>query len=220
MAEQSKFNFKIWGIILLLVIGITALCYVDLDYGFPENYKDGEFFYTQSDGTCQMKVVGTINEELEGKFKSTIETIKKSGCKKISLTLNSTGGNANVALRLGELVAQEKMTTSIEKVCSSACPFIFIAGKERIIKEPARFGFHQAINTETDTCISPTLKLDEEDKKYLAYSEEFIKRMLTKEAANYFLSKENVANCKELLTADNVALTKYGVSTKLIKAPE
>ena len=56
--------------------------------------------------------------------------------------LNSPGGRARAALRIAQLIKERGLSTYVRGVCSSACTFVFIAGRERILNAGGRLGFH------------------------------------------------------------------------------
>jgi len=60
-----------------------------------------------------------------------------------SLMLNSSGGRVLEAKELAALVRTRKLDTYVEGQCSSACTYIFLAGKDRAATPNAQIGFHQ-----------------------------------------------------------------------------
>lgn len=59
------------------------------------------------------------------------------------LRLTSHGGRIGEARRVRKLVAARGLTTVAVGPCFSACTTVFVAGRERVIHEHARLGFHQ-----------------------------------------------------------------------------
>lgn len=57
--------------------------------------------------------------------------------------LNSNGGRLLEAEQLAHLVQKRNLNTYVEDECSSACTYIFLAGKDRAATPNARIGFHQ-----------------------------------------------------------------------------
>lgn len=58
--------------------------------------------------------------------------------------LSSGGGNLQAGLKIGQYVRDHGFITEVPKFqsCASACSFIWLAGKERIVSDGARVGFH------------------------------------------------------------------------------
>lgn len=57
--------------------------------------------------------------------------------------LNSIGGRILEAQRMGNLVRSRNLSTYVSHQCLSACTIIFLSGRERLITEQAKIGFHQ-----------------------------------------------------------------------------
>jgi hypothetical protein len=58
--------------------------------------------------------------------------------------LNSQGGRMGEAFRIHRLVKARGLTTFTAVDCASACTVIFLAGKQRLLSEKGRLGFHSA----------------------------------------------------------------------------
>jgi hypothetical protein len=61
-----------------------------------------------------------------------------------SITLDSKGGLLEEASLLAKSISQHGLDTYVEGECSSACTFVFLAGRRRCAAEGARVGFHAA----------------------------------------------------------------------------
>lgn len=59
------------------------------------------------------------------------------------LRLEGPGGRIAPARELRDLVEARGLSTYVGESCNSACAFIFIGGKERILRKGARLGFHR-----------------------------------------------------------------------------
>jgi hypothetical protein len=59
------------------------------------------------------------------------------------LELDSPGGNSDQGLELGALVEKYSLSTFVRHRCSSACTFVFVAGRERVLTAGAKLGFHR-----------------------------------------------------------------------------
>lgn len=61
-----------------------------------------------------------------------------------AVTLDSKGGLLEEAEILAKSISQHGLDTNVKRECSSACTFVFLAGKHRCVAEGARIGFHAA----------------------------------------------------------------------------
>lgn len=59
-----------------------------------------------------------------------------------TIVLSSQGGRLAEAKALAGLIRARGLDTYVEDMCSSACTFAFLAGKERVATRTARIGFH------------------------------------------------------------------------------
>ncbi|MFI4890951.1 MAG: hypothetical protein ACHQIL_10505, partial [Steroidobacterales bacterium] len=60
------------------------------------------------------------------------------------LELDSPGGSVEEGLELAALVDKYTLSTFVGHKCSSACTLVFISGRERVLADGARLGFHRA----------------------------------------------------------------------------
>ena len=60
------------------------------------------------------------------------------------LRMNSGGGRVGEATRMARLVRERGLNTYTSEYCLSAATLVFIAGKERVVAEGAKLGFHLA----------------------------------------------------------------------------
>lgn len=59
------------------------------------------------------------------------------------LHLTSPGGLLGEAHAMAALVRWYRLTTYVRSECISACPLVFVAARERVLREGARLGFHR-----------------------------------------------------------------------------
>lgn len=83
---------------------------------------------------------GTITPEDSENFK--LRTNQLSG--KVSVYLNSTGGNLVAALEIGETIRLKGWSTYVVSECYSGCALIWLAGVRRVMYTDAKIGFHAA----------------------------------------------------------------------------
>jgi hypothetical protein len=210
MKFRPIFYLIIPPLLLVLLIWLA-----DDGYRHSNYYGEGTLSFTIVDkGECRLKINGDINKSLEQNFKEIFDQSAKSDCKSYQLILNSNGGNIGVALTLGDLIREKKMTTIVQQRCKSACLYLFISGETRIVSKYAVLGMHQAIDIQTKECINPKLNTkDNRDfhKGLLQYSQE----KLGSKAGKFFNSKENIADCREMLEINNKEFLEVGIITNL-----
>ncbi|MFZ6679309.1 ATP-dependent Clp protease proteolytic subunit [Undibacterium sp. Tian12W] len=82
---------------------------------------------------------GTLGEGSMARFAAALE--KTPQLKTISL--NSPGGRLREAKQMAALLKSRQLNTYVEGECSSACTYVFLAGKDRAATPNAHIGFHQ-----------------------------------------------------------------------------
>src|SRR5262245_22704197 len=70
---------------------------------------------------------------------------------KIIVTLVSPGGNTGPAMRIGDLIRRNAMSTFVpgDRTCASACALIWLAGASRIVGDTPQIGFHATYDAKT-----------------------------------------------------------------------
>lgn len=61
-----------------------------------------------------------------------------------TVVLTSEGGSSLSALEMGKKVNDLGLATEVTSVCYSACPYIFLGGRPRVLKAGAKLGFHRS----------------------------------------------------------------------------
>lgn len=117
------FNYLMLGMFLVLFSPISVSAEVI-------------FERVKSSGKMTLKISGNIDDNLLQYFESYLNYIKN---KKISLHMNaiqldSSGGDVQVALKMGALIRRAKLNTFVDPVasCKSACVLILMGGIERM----------------------------------------------------------------------------------------
>jgi len=110
-----------------------------------------------------------VAEELEARLDA-MDHVK-------TVMLNSYGGRSIEAEQMADLIRARGLSTAVAQTCLSACPTVFLAGRERVLLGSARIGFHQP--TSRVGFDEPTAALNAEQKARLmrfGLSEEFAMR--------------------------------------------
>jgi uncharacterized protein YraI len=100
-------------------------------------------------GRVFVDVVGRINLDDADIFET-----KTANFRRVIVTLVSPGGNPLSAIRIGETIRKNAMTTFVpgDRECASACALIWLAGKPRTIginQQIGQIGFHAAYDVTT-----------------------------------------------------------------------
>ena len=92
------------------------------------------------DQGIELELSGDVTYGLADRLKQELKT--HPGVTRIRL--DSRGGDVNEASRAAEVIAGHKLDTVVSGACASACTIMFIAGKQRILENEGRIGFHAA----------------------------------------------------------------------------
>ncbi|WP_279356304.1 hypothetical protein [Methylobacterium indicum] len=85
----------------------------------------------------------------------------------VRLHLTSDGGLVDEGTAIGELVAERGLVTYVPDYCVSACTLAFVRGRERLIMEDSRLGFHAPYEPGAFGAMIP-VDASEERGRYLA----------------------------------------------------
>lgn len=61
-----------------------------------------------------------------------------------TVVLQSDGGDTSAALLMAAKIEKLKLATEVEAGCYSACPYIFLAGRPRVLRTGGVLGFHRS----------------------------------------------------------------------------
>lgn len=99
-------------------------------------------------GRCIIALQGRIGPDATRTFRRVVEHAREKGCGDPWIALESGGGVVADGLELGREVHLAGYSTMVGRSCASACGFIFMGGRERILMgREARIGLHQASRT-------------------------------------------------------------------------
>jgi hypothetical protein len=139
-----------------------------------------------------------VAEELETRLDAMdhVKTVK----------LNSHGGRSIEAEQMAELIKARGLSTAVAQTCLSACPTVFLAGRERVLLGSARIGFHQP--TSRVGFDEPTAALNAEQKERL------VRFGLSEE----FAARANQARPSSMWYPAQAELLREKVATKIVDA--
>ena len=213
--SKSRLRTKI--LVGVLVLASVCSYYIFINHGYlhTTRYDKGTLYYSlHRSGECELKIDGKINDPLINAFDEVMKKADHSGCSSYELELNSGGGNLAVALDLGNIIKMRKMTTIALNRCKSGCVYLFISGEHRIASKHTVFGMHKGRNTKSGECATPKT-VSKDDPSYFTDLQEYVVKRLGGRAGKFFVAKENVASCNEMLQIDNEEFLKEGIITEL-----
>ncbi len=77
---------------------------------------------------------------------SAIETVLAGAPQVRTVVLNSPGGIVPMGYRFADIVKARGLDTLVNTECSSACTYVFLAGKRRVLQGRGQLGFHAVAN--------------------------------------------------------------------------
>ena len=189
----------------------------DLD-SVAYEYAGGEVKAYQEGDSCFFSIQGEINERLENLALGGLNTLAYKQCAYRVVLLQSSGGNINVAMKIGESIRKHQLITHIHGECDSACGLIFIGGVRRTISLGTAFeresslGFHQlkpALGLRrclSESQINPIL---------LSEMRGYIRKMLSKEAADTYYREMINAPCAGMDYLNPQYMLEKGIATSV-----
>ena len=181
-----------------------------------QRYDDGLITYQFSNpNNCVIKVSGLIDEDLGNKFNDVLSLFEKKNCQKISLYLNSYGGQLFYGVEIGKTVREKNIETFITDICDSACGYVFVGGIKRNIQKYRTMGFHQ---TSIDGgCITKKTAIDSVDRYIVELGNSYVKMMLNDISAKKWISYEDITNCNNMLHVGSSELLKDGIVDNVLE---
>ena len=95
--------------------------------------------YTLAVDGDRLEVTGWVTWSLQAAFSKALDD--NPGIRIV--VLNGPGGNANVGLRLAEIIKTRHLDTMTTSFCASSCTMMFAAGQHRILQNGAQLAFHE-----------------------------------------------------------------------------
>jgi ATP-dependent protease ClpP protease subunit len=141
-----------WAMIakIMVLIGVARYCYDMSQTGAPFILESGKMVVGISTlPPLSIRIMNRGTEvELQGGLEfGTSEKLSQLLMNNPSVKiihLNSLGGRIAEAKKLAEIVRINQLITYSKTQCLSACPIVFMAGKEKNLASEAKLGFHSA----------------------------------------------------------------------------
>jgi hypothetical protein len=107
--------------------------------------------YNPHNGTMGILIEGGIGYGDSDIFSGVIKNCCSDAGSKVTVKINSGGGNALAGILIGKLIRQKGYETQAYEWCASACANIWLAGTTRWINEGTMVGFHAAFDKRDNT---------------------------------------------------------------------
>jgi ATP-dependent protease ClpP protease subunit len=195
---------------LMVLIGIARYCYDMKQTGVPFILESSKLVV----GTSQLPALSIriMNQGTEvellgglefGASKNLAQVLIDNPSVRI-IHLNSMGGRIAEAKKLALLVKKNKLITYSKTLCLSACPIVFLAGKEKLLGDSAKLGFHSA----SFGGVSGS-EVEELNKSLLS-------QLGKANVSSWFIKKVSKVSSEEVWNPSTDELIKAGVIDKVV----
>ncbi|WP_206486178.1 hypothetical protein [Thalassotalea sp. G2M2-11] len=201
-----------WAMIakLMVLIGIGRYCYDMNQTGIPFILESGKLIIGES--KLPPLSIRVMNQGTEVELQGGLEFGASNRLSQVLVNnpsiriihLNSQGGRIAEAKKLAILVKQNKLITYSKTQCLSACPIVFLAGKEKLLGDSAKLGFHSA----SFGGVSGS-DVEELNKSLLSQLEEA-------KVPSWFVKKVSKISSEDVWTPSTDELIKAGVIDKVV----
>ncbi len=93
-------------------------------------------------------ITGRIDESVGVKFEQQFTSDVKK------LIVNSPGGDAEVSLKMANLISRHRVHLVVNKMCMSGCTYLFLAAHSKVITKGSFFGIHGTYNVDFEEIAS------------------------------------------------------------------
>jgi hypothetical protein len=108
-------------------------------------YSRGNIDVYATAGQCVVAIDGLIDDTLIKPLNEGLQQVRRQRCTERIMVLNSAGGAPRYAYSIADFLAKQEFDTEIAGggICFSACAYVFLGGRKRMIADGGRFGVHQ-----------------------------------------------------------------------------
>ncbi|MBA6292216.1 hypothetical protein H4J58_01035 [Colwellia sp. MB3u-70] len=201
-----------WAMIakMMVLIGIGRYCFDMNQTGVPFILESGKLIVGES--KLPPLSIRVMNQGTEVELQGGIEFGTSNHLSQVLIDnpsikvihLNSMGGRIAEAKKLALLVKKNKLITYSKTQCLSACPIVFLAGKEKLLGDSAKLGFHSA----SFGSVSGS-EVEELNKPLLSQLEEA-------NVPSWFVKKVSKISSEDVWNPSNDELKKAGVIDKVV----
>ena len=128
-----------------------------------QTYANGKVDFYSEAPQCVIVFNGMIDKVSVKAMAEGFRQLPLAECSERIMVLNSLGGVPAIAFGYAELLRKYEFDTEVSSggVCSSACAYLFLSGRKRVIDDKSRYGVHQHIR---EGVCNPTLTEREEQR--------------------------------------------------------
>lgn len=159
----------------------------------------GSYTVSVSSNGERITIVGPITYALPAQM----EELLRDNPNVRLVQLSGPGGRKGPARQLARIIREHNLSTFVDDTCNSACAEVFLSGRERILGQNGKLGFHRSEPYRSETM---NRQEEEESRQYylqVGLTEEFIDRVLATAYEEIWMPKVD-----EVLKAGVVTHTK------------
>jgi ATP-dependent protease ClpP protease subunit len=108
-------------------------------------YAKGNIDLYVTTGQCVLVIDGLVDDSIIKPLNEGLKQVQRLRCPERFMVLNSAGGAPRFAYSIADFIAKHEFDTEIAGggICFSACAYVFLGGRKRVIAERGKFGVHQ-----------------------------------------------------------------------------
>lgn len=155
-------KYRLLAILSGLVLSHCATVFAEVRH-VQQTYANGKVDFYAEASQCVIVFNGMIDKLSVKAMAEGFRQLPLAGCSERIMVLNSVGGIPAIAFGYAELLRKYEFDTEVSSggVCSSACAYLFLSGRKRVIDDRSRYGVHQ--HAREGVC-NPTLTEREEQR--------------------------------------------------------
>ncbi len=108
-------------------------------------YPNGNIDLYTTTGQCVLVVDGLVDVGALKAFNEGLREVQRLRCAERIMVLNSAGGAPRLAYSVADFLGKNEFDTEIMdgSICFSACSYVFLGGRKRVVGDRGKFGVHQ-----------------------------------------------------------------------------
>lgn len=156
----NRYNWRTLSAMLLL----TLAGYVQAQTGVQHSqwvYAKGRIDLYAGAGQCVLAIDGLVDGSLIKPLNEGLQQVQRLRCAERFMVLNSAGGAPRFAYSIADFIARHEFDTEIndDGICFSACAYVFLGGRQRVVASRGKFGVHQ--HSREGVCASGFSEVEE-----------------------------------------------------------
>lgn len=140
----NRRNWRTFFAILVLTLAGHAQAQSGVQHT-PRVYAKGHIDLYTTAGQCVLVIDGLIDDSIIKPLNEGLQQVQRQRCPQRLMALNSAGGAPRFAYSIADFIGKQEFDTEIADggICFSACAYVFLGGRNRVIAERGKFGVHQ-----------------------------------------------------------------------------